>query len=182
MLTTGTWLLFWSIPARDASIGPTEIGAPGPSRRRSERRPWIIAGTVGLAAATGVVALALGHRAVEVRVDESKLPQLPAPEQLPPVSLPGFRYTHPRLPSPSAADLATLASRNPDFLRQVARPGPTEATATSRRRRCRRSIEPGSVDLNVLHRRLMELKFTWRGHDQVKPLGGRLRLAVPAVE
>ena len=34
----------------------------------------------------------------------------------------------------------------------------------------REVIEPGSVDLNVLHPRLMGLKFTWRGHDQGKPL------------
>ncbi len=31
-------------------------------------------------------------------------------------------------------------------------------------------VEPGSVDLALLHRRLLELKFDWRGHEQVKPL------------
>ena len=31
-------------------------------------------------------------------------------------------------------------------------------------------VEPGSQDLNLLHRRLMELKLSWRGHEQAKPL------------
>ena len=102
-------------------------------------------------------------------VDESKLPQLPAPDQLPPVSLPRFKYAHPRLPSPSAAELATIAALNPEMLSQVrARAaggnGAIEAAALQE------LIEPGSVDLNVLHRRLMELKFAGRGHEQGKPL------------
>jgi hypothetical protein len=159
---SGTWLLFWSIPVTAARTEIAEIGVSGAMPARSGRRAWIIAGTLGLAATTGVGALVLGHRPVEVRVDESKLPQLPAPGELPPVSLPRFRYVHPRLPSPSAADLATLAARNPDFLRQVrahaaGADGEVEAVALQE------VLEPGSVDLNQLHQRLMAIKFTWRG-------------------
>src|SRR5208282_5737966 len=126
-------------------------------------------GTLGLATATGMGALILGQRPAEVRVDESKLPQLPAPEQLPPVSLPGFRYVHPRLPHPGATDLATIAVRNPEFLRQLrtrAGGGNGDIDAAT----LQALVEPGSVDLNILHRRLLDLQFTWRGHDQGKSL------------
>ena len=165
LLMTGTWLLFWSIPITDT----VEVGVAGATRDRTEHRAWLIAGALGFAAATGVGALVLGQRPAEVRVDESKLPQLPAPEQLPPVSLTRFKYAHPRLPSPSVADLATIALRNPGYLRQVrARAaggnGDIEAAALQE------VIEPGSVDLDIVHHRLMGLKFTWRGHDQAKPL------------
>ncbi|TMH10113.1 MAG: DUF4962 domain-containing protein, partial [Betaproteobacteria bacterium] len=169
LLMTGTWLLFWSIPIAATSTGTVEVGVAGATGDRGQRRAWLIVGALGLAAATGVGALVLGQRPAEVRVDESKLPQLPAPEQLPPVSLPRFKYAHPRLPSPSASDLATIALRNPEFLRQVrARAaggnGDIEAAALQE------VIEPGSVDLTIVHRRLMGLQFTWRGHDQGKPL------------
>ena len=124
---------------------------------------------LSLAAATGVGALVVGQGPVEVRVDESKLPQLPAPEQLPPVSLPGFRYVHPRLPSPSAVDLTAIARNNPEFLRQV-RTRAAGGNGNIEAAVMQEAIEPGSLDLNIVHRRLMELKFTWRGHEQVKPL------------
>ena len=181
LLMAGTWLLFWSIPVAGASAEAAEIGGPGAAPAHGEHRAWIVAGALGLAAATGLGALALGQRPVEVRVDESKLPQLPAPEQLPPVTLPGFRYDHPRLPSPSAADLAMLVSRNPGFLRETRSRGDggngnVEAAALQE------IVEPGSVDLGLLHRRLMELKVTWRGHEQVKPLAVAYDWLISAVE
>jgi len=120
----------------------------------------------------GIVALvgwAVALQPKEHFVDESKLAQLPAPEQLPPVNLPGFKFVHPRLPGPTAAELSTLAGQNPEFLRQVrsrANGGKGEIEAAA----LQDLIEPGSVDLDILHRRLMELKFTGRGHNQGKPL------------
>ena len=102
-------------------------------------------------------------------VDERKLPQLPAPEQLPPVNLPGFKSVHPRLPGPTAAELRTLAVQNPELLRQVrsrANGGKGEIEAAA----LQELIEPGSVDLGLVHRRLMELEITGRGHEQGKPL------------
>ena len=106
---------------------------------------------------------------VEHVVDEHVLPKLPPPADAPQVNLPRFKYTHPRLPSPSAADLATIVVRNPDFLRQIriraaGGSGDIEAAALQE------LIDPGSVDLDLLHRRLLELKFTDRGHEQGKPL------------
>jgi VanZ family protein len=102
-------------------------------------------------------------------VDERKLPQLPAPEQLPPVDLPGFKFVHPRLPAPTAAELRTLATQKPELLREVrsrANGGKGEIEAAA----LQALIEPGSVDLDLVHRRLMALQITGRGHEQGKPL------------
>lgn len=120
----------------------------------------------------GVVALLGWVIAVQPKehyVDERKLPQLPAPEQLPPVDLPGFKSVHPRLPAPTAAELRTLAVQNPEILRQArsrASGGKGEIEAAA----LQELIEPGSVDLGLVHRRLMELEITGRGHEQGKPL------------
>jgi VanZ family protein len=120
----------------------------------------------------GVVALIGWVIAVQPKehfVDERRLPQLPAPEQLPPVDLPGFKSVHPRLPAPTAAELRTLAMQNPEFLQQVrsrANGGKGEIEAAA----LQELIEPGSVDLSLVHRRLLELEITRRGDEQVKPL------------
>src|SRR5438093_693727 len=70
----------------------------------------------------GVVALMGWVTTVQCKehfVAETKLPQLPVPEQLPPVNLPGFKFVHPRLPGPTAPELRTLTTQNPEFLQQV---------------------------------------------------------------
>lgn len=169
LLAGGTWLLFWSIPVRHVGMDAADNGAYVLQQHRGRHARWGLVAALVVAAATGAGGLALGHRPQEMRVDESKLPKLPSPEQLPPVSLPGFRYSHPRLPSPSQADLLAMATRNPGFVRETERragrgSGDIEAAALQE------LLVPGSVDLGVLHRRLMALKFAWRGHDQVKPL------------
>lgn len=94
---------------------------------------------------------------------------LPDPADLPPPRLPGFVRTHPRLPAPGPADLARLRADHPAFLaRQAQRAdggqGPLEAVIFMAR------AQPGSQDLAGLHRRLLELEFSGRGHDQAKPL------------
>lgn len=102
-------------------------------------------------------------------VDESRLPQLPAPESLPRAALPTFRAAHPRLPSPTALELAVLRADNPEFLRQVrgrAAAGQGDMYSAT----LQELIEPGSVDLALLHSRLMALKFSSRGDEQGKPL------------
>jgi VanZ family protein len=117
-----------------------------------------------LASVGGVIA----YQHEEHFVDESKLPQLPAPTRLPPVRIADFKYAHPRLPNPSAMELMTLV-RNPAALDPIrARAGRGnggfyEAVLEA-------LIDPKSVDLALLHRRLMELKTTGRGDEQVKPL------------
>ena len=78
--------------------------------RRHGLRIWLFTGALIFAAASSVGALFVDHPAPETWVDESKLPELPAPSDLPPVTLPRFRVLHPRLPSPSPSDLATLTT------------------------------------------------------------------------
>jgi len=172
LLMSGTWLLVWSIPLRDAAVRGAEVAAAVEAHARGTRPAWLIAAAVlGLAAATGAGPLVLGRHTApaETRVDESKLRQLPAPGELPPVSLPGFKYSHPRLPSPSQAYLAMFPSLSPESIRQArarAEGGRTDLEISI----LQEVIQPSSVDLATLHRRLMDLKFTWRGHEQGKPL------------
>ncbi len=113
----------------------------------------------------GVIAVQPSERFL----DERRLPQLPAPADLPPVTLPGFKHAHPRLPSPSRADLTAITARNPALLERV-RSRADGGRGDIRDATLQALIEPGSVDLTVLHGRLMELTPTGRGHEQVKPL------------
>ncbi|HTS20184.1 MAG TPA: VanZ family protein [Casimicrobiaceae bacterium] len=168
LLVAGAWFLIWSIPAGEPGMARPEPEAQ--AAPQGGRRTWVIAATFGVAALTTAGGILLGRgRQAELRVDESKLPRLPAPEQLPPVSLPSFRHAHPRLPSPSSADLLIVAVRNPGFVREMQRRGgggrgELEAAVTQE------ILEPGSVDLELLYARLVALKFDWRGHQQGKPL------------
>jgi VanZ family protein len=143
---------------------------PARQARRSlhaRRNGLLVGGTVAAALAFGGWIVAVQPR--EQFSDESLMAQLPAPDKLPPVRIPGFRASHPRLPAPAATDLAILRSSNPSFLRSVrdrAKGGRGDLYHAT----LQAFIEPGSVDLAVLHQRLMALKFSWRGHGQNKPL------------
>lgn len=93
----------------------------------------------------------------------------PPPHALPEPVLPGFRLEHPRLPHPSAHDIALLQSGNPEFVQQTLalarrKPEATDASLLAAR------LQPGSVDLARLHQHLLALQFHDRGHHQVKPL------------
>ncbi len=102
-------------------------------------------------------------------VFEEALPKLPKGDELPPVNLPGFREAHPRLPSPSAAEVAMLAMKNRDFVeaqRRQADGGKGNVRAIA----LMELIEPGSQDLNILFEHLMKLEPSYRGHDQGRAL------------
>jgi hypothetical protein len=113
----------------------------------------------------GVVA----YQPREPFVDESKLPQLPEPSELPPVQFAAFNATHPRLPNPSGAELITIARQNPAMLERVrarAAGGNGDLDAAI----LQAVVDPRSIDLQLLHRRLLSLTPSGRGHEQVKPL------------
>jgi hypothetical protein len=94
---------------------------------------------------------------------------LPAPAELPPVTLPHFRHSHPRLPAPSAGDINRLKLENPIFLRnQKKRAADGEGNFYSAF--VTAYAEPGSVNLDTLFERLMALQITWRGHEQANPV------------
>ena len=160
----------WAVNAVLARFGTAIRGAASRTGRRSSRLPLGIA-TGGAFTLVVVVigGLLLASPKYERPVDESGLAQLPPGDQLPEAVLPGFRFAHPRLPYPSALDLARLTTENPAFLRDTKKradggKGNLEAVIVQA------FVEPGSVDLDLLHRRLMELKPDWRGHEQGRPL------------
>ncbi|MFN2338304.1 MAG: VanZ family protein [Gammaproteobacteria bacterium] len=98
-----------------------------------------------------------------------KPPALPDPQALPAPDLPGFVQAHPRLPAPGPQDIARLQAENPRYLAGVMKRaggggGALETVVLAA------WIEPGSQDLDLLHRRLMELRFTGRGDSQGKAL------------
>ncbi len=119
VLMTVTWFLFWSIPVGESKAVAVQSGPTPGAKRGTEVRPAMLFGALALtvAIAAGALTTVAARHPVEVRVDESKLPQLPAPQELPPASLPGFRFAHPRLPAPTAAELAMLRTGRREFLR-----------------------------------------------------------------
>ena len=138
---------------------------------RSRRSLWIVASIAvsGLIIGTSITAWSLLSASPEKGLDEAHLPQLPAPEQLTPTKIAGFRSSHPRLPAPSDSDIARLRAENPQFLADAARraqKGEGDFYAST----LMAYAEPGSQDLARLHQRLMSLKFQWRGHEQTKPV------------
>ena len=168
LLMIGTWALFWAVPLAETAVPAEGPGAVANQPQHASRTGTLV-GVLVLVAMTTAIGVALGYRPPETRVDESKLPKLPMPSELPPARLPGFRVAHPRLPSPTSEELATLRAYNPDYLRQVrrrAKGGKGDIYSSA----LQELIEPGSIDLDLLYRRLMALKFTWRGHEQGKPL------------
>ena len=167
MLMILTWGVCWAIPVPEILPAARERGrqASHGSPRASRTVMWVLI----LVAAAGAIGAAVGYRPPERRVDESKLPELPTPSELPPAKLPSFRIMHPRLPSPSPAELATLKAYSHDFLREVRRDA-DGGKGNLYRAALEALLEPGSVDLNLLFSRLTALKFAWRGHEQVKPL------------
>lgn len=160
----------WIVNAALAHLGSAahSIGQRAAQRRELTLRAITVAGTLtALLVIVGGLLIASPNR--ERAVDETTMPQLPPGHELPAVSLPDFRKAHPRLPSPTASELSSLVSNNPEFLRQVRNQanrgsGGIEAAVLQE------LLEPGGVDLDVLHRRLMNLEFSWRGHEQGKAL------------
>lgn len=105
---------------------------------------------------------------MRVETDERGRAMLALPENMEPIALPGFRTGHPRLPHPSSADIARLRLENPgwfDHMQGQARGGSGDLTAIINMA----YIEPGSQDLALLHRRLMDIHYSYRG-QQAKPI------------
>ena len=129
---------------------------------RAAARLAVAVAAVGVAAGLTYVALKLAV----VREDpayEEIMPTFPAPEALPAPVLPGFRFTHPRLPAPTAEDIALLREKNARFLerhRRAAAGGAGKAESVV----LAAFVEPGSQDLTALHADLMGRAFGHRGN------------------
>lgn len=145
--------------------------AAPPARVRSRVAPRL-AGTlvaaVLLGSATAVWSLMRTPPPTVTAAARSK-PVLPAPEELTLPALPGFRTMHPRLPYPSAADIARLRKDNPEYIEQMlkrARGGRGELGDAIQAA----VLVPESQDVRVIVERVLKLKPTWRGHAQTKPI------------
>jgi VanZ family protein len=172
LLMLGAWAAVWRVPAghvdANADAGP---GVGSRSRAKTDRRHrvWSIAIVLVAIAVVAIGGVMVSRYPKEVRVDESRLHELPLPEQLPAAPLANFRYAHPRLPYPTEADLHTLRNANPRYLQELRRQangGSGNFDAVMRQA----ALEPGSVDLDLLLQRLLALQPSWRGHEQGKPL------------
>ena len=145
------------------------LGRHLPAHAPRRQAPAPGAAAVGAALALAVAASALGQPGapVERAVNESLLPTFPAPESLPPPSLPGFRLEHPRLPAPTLEDGLRLRRENPRFLALL---------RSIQHRNLQAAItlaylgDPAAQPLDRILERLLALKPSWRGHLQAKPL------------
>ena len=159
-------LFGWWLPWAFADLRPRTAVPAAPPALNTMRWavPALAVATISLSAAGW-----MAGSQVRMATDDRGRAMLPAPESLMPIALPGFRYEHPRLPHPSAQDIARLQRENPGWLarmRQLAQGGDGHFGAVI----AMAYIEPGSQDLDRLHRRLMALQFAYRGHDQAKPI------------
>lgn len=159
--------LGWSLPwllgdTRRRMAAPTPMPAPMPRQMR-----WALPALSAMIVSVTFAGWMAGSH-VKVETDERGRAMLPAPEDLAPLYLPGFRQAHPRLPHPSASDIARLRLENPQWLRSMLNlagggTGNINAAITMA------YIEPGSQDLAVLHRRLLATRYSYRG-EQAKPV------------
>jgi len=169
-------LLGWTLPWVYASTAAAHDGiphgkpSPSPGPWEPSQRYWSIplAGLTLILVAV-LVGWAASRPPVEVRVNEDRLPILPAPAELATVDLPNFHYSHPRLPAPSNQDISILRAENPGFI-QGHRKRAAQGRGKMESSILMALIEPGSQNLDLLYHRLMALEFRWRGHQQGKLL------------
>ena len=172
LLMLGAWVAVWRVPVDhvDASADAArDVGSRSRTKTYRRHRAWNIAIVLVASAVVAIGGVMVSRYPKEVRVDESRMHQLPLPEQLPAAPLPNFHHEHPRLPHPTETDWHTLRNANPRYLQELrsqTNDGKGDFDAVMRQA----ALEPGSVDLELLLQRLLALRPSWRGHEQGKPL------------
>jgi len=171
VLALFAWILPWLHPGirNAAKSADVSISSHLPKhtafKTRTRSFEWIATITV-LIIVIGWLSLSL---TTTPQLDIGKRHEHPSPEELEPVTLSNFRYIHPRLPKPSLEEIQQLRIKNPAFFRghrNHAKNGLGKLYSAT----LMAYVEPGSQDLDALHQRLMDLKFSWRGHQQTKPI------------
>ncbi|MCK5382400.1 MAG: VanZ family protein, partial [Gammaproteobacteria bacterium] len=169
IVATAAWLIAWRLLRKPAVAAATKQpqATTGNAIESPGNRDETILLVTGILLALPLASLLLG--AIVPRGGESGSPgyDLPDPSDLPPAPLTQFHHQHPRLPAPSAEDIATLRSQNPAYLKQLSR------SAQGRRGKANAIItmaliEPGSQDINSLHNRLLAIEFRERASGEVK--------------
>ncbi len=158
-------LLGWSIPwLLSDTRGPVTAAGIVPTARQLR---WTLPALAATMASLSFAGWMVGSQ-VRIDTDDRGRAVLPAPENLAPLVMPGFRMSHPRLPHPSPEDIARLRLENPNWLRymhNLARGGSGDLNAVI----TMAYIEPGSQDLALLYTRLTDIRFGYRG-KQAKPI------------
>ena len=168
LLGTLAWLFPWLYTSRRKTVTPALPTQETTEHKQTGATPAILLITLLL---SGIVALAwygITRQAIDIQENnDGKI--LPSPQELPPTRLDSFRHIHPRLPAPTSEEIKRLRKENPQFIRRVlkrAKKGQGDFYDVI----LGAYIEPGSQDLELLFKRLMKLKSSWRGHAQGKPL------------
>lgn len=157
MLAVIGWLVPWLLT--DTRGRAVEL-APTPRATR-----WALPALAVTMASLGVFGWSVGST-MRVDTDDRGRAMLPTPQSLAPITLPGFKQSHPRLPHPGFADITRLRLENPEWFNQMrghARNGDYYAITVLA------LIEPGSQDLARLHERLLQEQYSYRG-EQAKPI------------
>lgn len=161
ILATLGWLIPWLLTDTRGRI------ADSSTRLTPLQVRWALPALSVSIVALGFAGWSVGS-AVRIDTDERGRAVFPAPEDLAPIYLPGFRQAHPRLPHPTLAEIARLRAENPQWFNQMrglARSGEGDLYAAT----VMAFVEPGSQNLGRLHERLMRLHYTYRG-EQAKPV------------
>ncbi|MCP4126238.1 MAG: DUF4962 domain-containing protein, partial [Gammaproteobacteria bacterium] len=163
------WLLPWFYP----ELWKPETANTSASANISPKRPsrFIILPALGIIVAVAVTASywLSGSRTLPISSEQAKKQPLPPPEDITSLKLPGFRYLHPRLPAPTTDQVIQIKRHNPKFFnnhRKAAKNGRGKFYSAI----LMAYVEPGSIDLELLYNRLMDMNMSWRGHSQAKPL------------
>ena len=165
------WTLPWIMVTGKAATGRTPTRRR--RRRKMSRKPPVVATvafmTATVAAGTWLSTLDSDPLPLEPPVDETKMYKLLDPNDLSPVQFDQFHREHPRLPAPSTEDLTRLHAENPGYIDARVEQannglGNYEPVIFAE------LAKPGSQDMAHLYERLLQLEFTTRGNEQVKPL------------
>ncbi len=162
LLAVAGWCCAWLWPTQ---LRRAEHGQPVPGASKPTPGAWVwVLGAGALCSVLAVsAALVMSPSVLERPVRSSERASHPEPDALPPVSLPGFRHVHPRLPVPTAADIALLKSQGIAYLndqRRAAAQGSGNLDAAINMA----FIEPGSQNLDILFERLMAERFHFRAN------------------
>ncbi|MDH3980385.1 MAG: VanZ family protein [Gammaproteobacteria bacterium] len=165
IVATAAWLTAWHLLRHRTAPAATE--RPRAATRNTIEPPATVLLITGVLMTLPLVSLVLGAIVSLGAAPGSPGHELQEPGDLPPAPLTQFHHEHPRLPTPSAKDIATLRSQNPAYLRQLSRKARGERGKADAIVKMA-FIEPGSQDLDSLLDRLLAIEFRERAGGEVK--------------
>lgn len=160
------WCVAWlwpALPRRRESRGDDRRTSDALTTPLDSGRWWAVAaGLVCVLATAGIALFLLPSEFMRVQSVGARLGH-PDPDSLAPVSFPEFRYAHPRLPAPSQADIELIRANGNTYFdeqRRLANGGRGELDAAI----TMAFVEPGTQDLELIFKRLMQIPFHYRAN------------------